>query len=223
MPYTLSISPLLDDGGFYSAALPSLTGRIFSPPPPSGSTATPLDTATSSNLTLSFTSAGVPPAGSSAMILTEPAIGGDFLRSGLVNALPPSPAAATAITLPTAAMSSADIAAAATGFSVAAIAIPAAIRIVCGLLSAGTFIPLTATVGPATATTGTGSITITVPGSLTVLVLTTRIVAHDRAKESDITFYGLQGSQIDTERLDRGPRTPGLKLIWLQKRRCTVP
>jgi len=78
MPYTLSISPLLDDGGFYSAALPSLTGRIFSPPPPSGSTATPLDTATSSNLTLSFTSAGVPPAGSSAMILTEPAIGGDF-------------------------------------------------------------------------------------------------------------------------------------------------
>src|SRR5439155_23742527 len=93
MPYTLSISPLLDDGGFYSAALPSLTGRIFSPPPPSGSTATPLDTATSSNLTLSFTSAGVPPAGSSAMILTEPAIGGDFLRSGLVNALPPSPAA----------------------------------------------------------------------------------------------------------------------------------
>ena len=94
MPYTLSISPLLDDGGFYSAALPSLTGRIFSPPPPSGSTATPLDTATSSNLTLSFTSAGVPPAGSSAMILTEPAIGGDFLRSGLVNALPPSPAAA---------------------------------------------------------------------------------------------------------------------------------
>src|SRR5213592_3327609 len=137
------------------------------------------------------------------------------IAAGIAMAATENPVAAAAI-------SALDIAAAATGFSVAAIAIPAAIRIVCGLLSAGTFIPLTATVGPATATTGTGSITITVPGSLTVLVLTTRIVAHDRAKESDITFYGLQGSQIDTERLDRGPRTPGLKLIWLQKRRCTV-
>jgi len=170
MPFTLNISPLFDLGGFYTTAFPSLAGSIFSPPPASGSTGTPLDTATSTALSLIFSSAAVPPAGTSAILVTDVGTGGDFLRSGTVGALPASPAAATAITVPTVPISSGTIAARAAGLFVPATAVPTGIRIVSGVLTGGTFIPLVVALGPAIATLGAGSITITLTGALTARV-----------------------------------------------------
>jgi hypothetical protein len=170
MPFTLNISPLLDVGGFYSAGFPPLTGSIFSPPPPSGSSATPLATATSAGLSLVFSSAAVPPAGSSAVLVTDGGTGGDFLRSGAVGALPASPAAATAITVPTVSIPAATITARAAGIFVPATAVPTGIRILSGVLTGGTFIPLVVALGPATATLAPGSITVALTGVLTARV-----------------------------------------------------
>jgi hypothetical protein len=170
MPYTLNISPLLDLAGFYSAGFPPLTGSIFAPPPPSGSAATPLDTASSTGLSLGFTSTAVPPTGASALLVTDGGTGGDFLRSGAVNALPASPVAATAITVPSVLIPAATITARAAGIFVPATAVPTGIRIVSGFLTGGTFIPLVVALGPATATLGAGAITFAVTGVVTARV-----------------------------------------------------
>src|SRR5207244_13365130 len=98
MPFTLNISPLFDLGGFYTTAFPSLAGSIFSPPPASGSTGTPLDTATSTALSLIFSSAAVPPAVTSGILVTYLGTGGDLLRSGTVGRLLDSPPVGRAIT-----------------------------------------------------------------------------------------------------------------------------
>src|SRR5262249_23112538 len=109
MPFTLNVA-LFDLAAYYSAGFPALAGSIFAPPPPSRSAATPLDpaaTTAAAPLSLSFPSPAVPPTGASALLVTEPATGGDIVRSGVVTALPAT--AATVITIPPVSISAATI------------------------------------------------------------------------------------------------------------------
>jgi hypothetical protein len=162
MPYVLTIT-LFDLAGYFSAGLPSLTGSIFAPALVDTTTST-----TPSLLTLSFTSAAVPPAGDLAMLVTEVMSGGDFLRSDTIAALPPSPGMATAYTVPPALIPAASVTGAAAGFAIPPTALPGVIRIASGILSLGLAIPLVVALSSVTTTLGTGSITVTATGALAV-------------------------------------------------------
>jgi len=168
MPYTLNLS-YFDLASVFSAGLPSVTGSIFAPPPPSGTAATPLATTTSAAATpatLSFTSAAVPPAGSSSVLVTDPSVGGDILRSGIAAALP-VPGTGTVITVPTISLTAAFVAGrVAAAVPVGVTAIPTWVSILSGVLSLGTLIPTAIVVLPPIVTLGAGSITATVTGTV---------------------------------------------------------
>jgi hypothetical protein len=172
MPWTLHLSPLIDLGGFFSATR-TFSGSIFAPPVATGTTATPVDTATSAPatfLTLTFSSSAVPPAGPSAVLVTDTA-GGDVLRSGSVAALPSSPASAAVFTPPSAiTFTSTALAGMIPVVSLPPTTVPAGISAACALVSGGTFIPLTAGVPPFAVTFGAGSITATAGGTIVARV-----------------------------------------------------
>jgi hypothetical protein len=106
MAWVCTLGNIVDLGSFY-AANPLLTGRIFSPPPSSGSTATAADTATAapSPFALTFAATAAVPAGAMALLVEDPTSptsgGGDFFRWA-DNPLPASPASIASFTVPTA-------------------------------------------------------------------------------------------------------------------------
>jgi hypothetical protein len=156
---------LLDIGGFFTT-LPSLSGSIFAPP--GGPLIAAAVSTTPTPLTLTFASSAVPPAGPSALLVTELATGGDFLRSGVVAALPASPANGTVITVPSVPIAAATIAATAAGFVTPPTAIPQDVVIGVALATGGLFIPMTAAITAVTVTLGSGSFVLAVTGTLTI-------------------------------------------------------
>jgi len=170
MPYTLNFS-LLDLAGYYSGGLPILTGTILNPTLVGGSGAA-FDAATSTaptQLTLNFTSSTVPPAGACAVLVNDTSVTapvGDWLRSGVLTALPASPATATVITISPVLISAGTVTSAASGASVPRTMVPGWIRWAAGVATGGLYIPLVATMPAPTVTIGAGSITATVAVSL---------------------------------------------------------
>lgn len=170
MPYTLNFS-LLDLAGYYSGGLPVLTGTILSPTLVGGSGAA-FDTATSKAptlLTLNFTSSAVPPTAACAVLVNDTSVTtpfGDWLRSGVLTALPASPATATVITISPVLISQGTVTSAASGASVPPTMVPGWIRWAAGIATGGLYIPLVVTMPAPTVTLGAGSITATVAVSL---------------------------------------------------------
>lgn len=171
MPYTINFLAI-DLGGYYSAGLPILTGSIISPRLVGGSGA-PFDTATSNTTTpstLTFSSNAVPPTSACAVLVNDTSTSpvGDWIRSGVLSALPPSPATPSIITIQPVPISPAMVAAATAGAVLPPTIVPGWVRWLCGAVSAGAYIPLVAFLPPPTVTLGTGSITVTVTGRLSV-------------------------------------------------------
>jgi hypothetical protein len=167
MPFSLHLS-LFDIAGVFGAGLPTLTGSIFAPPPPSGSPTAPLDSATSaapSQLTLNFASPAVPPAGVSALLVQDPASSGDIFRSGPLGALPASPANLTVITTPSVSISAADLASSVAGFAPTSFMIPTEAAVLVGILTAGMFIPLSGSILTAALSITAPGLTLTVTGT----------------------------------------------------------
>jgi hypothetical protein len=172
MAYTLN-SMLLDLGSWYAAVYPTLNGRFFAPPPITGSTPTPIDTATNSPtspvmpLSLSFMSAAVPPTSPFTVHVVDTGTGGDIFRSGTISSLPPSPGNLTIITAPTTTINAATLNAMIGGFAPPAITIPAGVGVVSGILTLGTLIPLSATIISIVPVSGGTPLTFTVTGTVT--------------------------------------------------------
>jgi len=149
-----------------------MLGSIFSPPPASGSTATPIDTATNAtgSLMLPFTSVGVPPTGVSAMLIRETAIPGDLFRSGPLGAYPTPPTGTltlitppAAVMIPTATLNTA----AAAGLPVT-FGVPGDAQALTAIATAGLIIPLSLTIATITLTTAAVAprITVTITGTM---------------------------------------------------------
>lgn len=172
MPYTLTFS-LIDGGDYYTAGLPTLTGTITNPRLTGGNGAA-FDATISAPpafLTLAFTSPAVPPATACAVLTTDNTrSGGDWLRSGVLTALPASPATATIYTFPTVPITAATVAAAAAAAAIKPTIVPGWLRWVVGILTAGLYIPLVYVLPAPTVTLGAGTITATVAGFLAVRV-----------------------------------------------------
>jgi hypothetical protein len=224
MAYTLNFS-LLDVADFYSAGLPVLTGTISDPALVGGGGAV-FDTVTSKAptfLILPFTSSSVPPAPPTAcaVLVTDTTVPGDFLRSGVLTALPPSPATATAITVPTVTIPSARVASAASGAAIPPTIVPGWIRWLSGLLTGGQSIPLVAVLPPPIVTLGTGTLSLTVTGVLTVRVfffsvrtfaftLTTTMAAAPSGDDETPSRVLSISATTASLALTAGPTPPGL-------------
>jgi len=157
MPYTVNVA-LFDFAGFFSSALPTMTGTIFS--------GYSISTATSAagTMTLAFTSAAVPPTDDSAMLIRETTIPGDLFRSGTIGAYPSSPATVTIITAPIATIPAASLNTAAARKIPATMTIPLGAQILAGFVSGGMVIPLTLTIASVSITTSP-PITLTATGT----------------------------------------------------------
>jgi len=175
VPYTVNVV-LFDVAGTFSTALPTMRGSIFSPPPPSGSAATPIDTATNApgTMSLPFMSSAVPPAGSSALLVrqtaTTPIGPGDLFRSGVLGAYPTPPTGTLTLYTPpggAVGLSAGALATAAAGLAPAVFPVPGGVQFLAGLLTGGMSIPLALTVAAVTLTTGAGTITLTITGTMT--------------------------------------------------------
>ena len=224
MAYTLNFS-LFDLAGFYSAGFPVLTGTISNPALVGGG-GTVFDTVTSKTptlLTLPFPSSSVPPAPPTAcaVLVTDTTVPGDFLRSGVLTALPASPATATAITVPTIPISSALVASAALGAAIPPTVVPGWIRWLSGLLTGGQSIPLVAVLPPPIVTLGTGTLSLIVTGVLTVRVfffsvrtvaftLTTTVTAAPSGDAETPSRVLSVSATTASLALTAGPTPPGL-------------
>jgi hypothetical protein len=171
MSYAINFGGLIDLGGFYSGGLPILTGSFLNPPLVGGSGAA-FDTATSSAatpLTLTFSSSAVPPAVAFSVLVNDTTTGGDWVRSGVLTALPPSPDMPGVYSIPTIPISAAAVAMAA-GTLLPPTIVPGWIRWLSGIVTAGSYIPLVAVLPAPTVTLGTGTLSVAVTGSLAVRV-----------------------------------------------------
>jgi hypothetical protein len=168
MAYTLTFL-LTDLPKIYAGGLPVLGGTISNPVLLGGSGAA-FGVATSKPptlLTLSFTSAAVPPSTPCDVLVTDTGSGGDFCRSGVLTALPPSPAMAAAFA-GVGGVSTAQVSSAAASAAIRPTIIPGWIRWLSGLLPAGLYVPLVAVMPAPVVTLGAGTITTTVTGLLAV-------------------------------------------------------
>ncbi|HZR86312.1 MAG TPA: hypothetical protein VFB02_05885 [Bradyrhizobium sp.] len=163
---------MFDEANDYTAGDPVLTGSFIDPALVGGSGA-PLATATSSSstpLVLTFSSAAVPPAAAFSVLVNDTTTGGDWVRAGVLTALPPSPDLPTVITIDPQLLSSTDLAALTPGTLLAPTIVPGWLRWLSGILTAGVYIPLVAVMPAPTITLGTGSLSVTLTGSLAVRV-----------------------------------------------------
>src|SRR5262245_49525420 len=90
VPYTIGFT-LFDRGTFYTVSLPTLTGVLDT-----SSLGPQSATSVSPPFTITFTAAPNPPDSPGALLLTDPAGPGDFLRSGPITLWPAEPASVIA-------------------------------------------------------------------------------------------------------------------------------
>jgi hypothetical protein len=169
MAYTLNLG-FFDLAEYYGGGFPTFAGSVLNPRLVGGNGAA-FDTATTSPAaptTLSFTSTAVPPATPSAVLATDNGTGGDVVRSGVVAALPPSPGTATVLTVGPITLPAPEVSAATAGKAMPSTVVPDGLRVLSGILTVGAFIPLEAVFGDPTVTLGSGTIDVTVSGSLIV-------------------------------------------------------
>lgn len=166
MPYTLN-TLIFDLGKYYDAGLPMFSGSIVNS---AGSVLDATAATPGTPLRLSFASAAVPPATPCAALVIDSSTTGDLVRTGVVGALPPSPGSVNVITVPPALVPAAELMAAAAAVSMAPTVIPGWVRWLGGILTGGTFIPLVAVLPAPTVTVGSGTMSVTVTGTLAARV-----------------------------------------------------
>jgi len=207
MAYAVEIG-FLDLAGIFN---PAVRGGIWVPPPPDGSSpggpnfaGTVTSGSGQAPLTLTFAELAGPPAGGSAMLVTEPA-GGDLFRSGQV-ALPGASPASLALTIApgqepgNVAMTPAQLNTLAASFAGTSIKVPDNVRLAAGVLSAGLLIPESVTLLTAALSLGPGAISVTLTANISVREWFF-FVAHYSCALTMSLAVGPSGDPVDTSRV----------------------